>query len=159
MGRPSDFDLLMFHAKIDQMITEHGWYCQAVFPVDDDYQPHFAYTVGLCERGWPELVMIGLPAKASYRYLAELVARYVDERQPFPIGEPIGGLVDGHNLVLIEATADETWTEYAKLAHSRAEVHADGRRALQVVWPDAEGRYPPGWSLAAWMQPLLGAAP
>ena len=56
-------------------IADHGWVVQFV---EDERRP-FAYTIGLHERGLPELLITGLRAKTSARLLNSIAHMIVDD--------------------------------------------------------------------------------
>jgi flagellar hook protein FlgE len=50
----------MSGANVQKMIGEHGWAVIGVFPTAQDDGVPFAYTVGLTDKGLPELAVYGL---------------------------------------------------------------------------------------------------
>lgn len=146
---------LEYLEQIDAIVKEFGWAVQGVAPgVDDEPGPAFCYTVGL-ERAYdhPELYIIGVSVQVSHALLNDLASRIRDGKQYAP-GDVLDDLIQDHTVTLIEA--DPTGILNV------AEAYQPDRavRALQVVWPDPEGRFPwdDGFSMHEY-EPLAGPAP
>jgi hypothetical protein len=139
-------------ADCRMVIAEHGWMVQGVFPTVDDHAAPFAYTVGLCQAGLPELVTVGLPAEPATVFLNALARRTLE-------AEPKVG-----DRWTVDANPDLVW-EFAPVSDRWARENVTMPRrlwptatvtALQVLWPDRDGYHPnqPGWTLGD-AQPLL----
>jgi hypothetical protein len=137
--------------RLREIINQHGWALQEVAPVHEQDLP-FTYTAGLAAAGLPELIIVGLPSTVAAGYLnhfaklaltTELTA---GERHTIQLGRTaftwqIGGVSAASSA------------EYLRVAHV---VHGESVRALQLVWPDANGLLPgdAGYQPSAG-QPLL----
>lgn len=127
------------------LIAEHGW---AVIRVPEDIiGPGFAYSIGLVENyGHPEIAVSGLPGPLMHR-LVNHAAALVAEGMAFQHGRQSDALLEGCACE-IRALAPESYDEYL----GRAVWHYDDRpfEAVQIFWPDREGRYPwdPGYDTA-----------
>lgn len=141
------------HATIDDyldhlrmIIMFCGW---AVQFVEDDRKP-FAYTVGLHEKGLPELVLTGLPPHESARLLNAMARRVLDEGialQPFMH-------IDFQSELHFEVVEVEHPDAHLKMA-----VNIYGPiRALQLVWTDDHRRWPwdRGWARGRRPQAVFG---
>ncbi len=51
-----------FFAKIDQQIAEYGWSVIATGTQLASGEVSMAYTIGLADKGFPEIIVFGLPA-------------------------------------------------------------------------------------------------
>ena len=131
---------------IAPLVRRNGWAVQGV----GGRQP-FAYTVGLSVCGLPELVVTGLPDARAARLLNEVARRGLHDElfsgQRVPTSGP-------HVHVLAVARPhDHLLTATA--------LYGKAVRALQLVWPDDQGRYP--WQAGAQSQPsgqrLFGPIP
>ena len=123
-------------------------------------EPGHGFTIGLTgSHGHPELIVVGLddgqqagPAHALLDALAERVA----DGERFADGETRDDLLVGYPCVL-RSVAPEQHAEWLGAA-----LHWYGPQAfdcLQVVWPDASGRFPWDPDVDPRMrtrQPLLG---
>ena len=131
---------------IRETVQKHGW---AVQFVESDRAP-YAYTVGLHERGLPELLVTGLSPQPAARILDSVAEYLVDGGKPLP-GERI--LVGGELLL------DVVQVQHPD-AHMNVAVAFYGAdlRALQLVWPDDRGHRPwcEAFSHAQGRQPVLG---
>jgi Domain of unknown function (DUF4262) len=109
-------------------VQENGWVVQFV----SDRTP-FAYTIGLHERGLPELLVTGMPRERATLVL-DSVAQYLIKG-----GRPIPGerMLLGGELLL-----DFVQVQHPD-AHLKFAVNIYGPlRALQLVWPDEQGHRP-----------------
>ncbi|MEV0269785.1 DUF4262 domain-containing protein [Hamadaea sp. NPDC050747] len=140
-----------YAAQLRQVIAEHGWAIQMVH--GDLQDPPFSYTVGLTEAGLPELIILGLPTNVAGQILNKLARQSleseldVDARYDLPNG-------DATLPYLIGSVSTANVRRYLKLATVLYDRHRI--RALQVIWPSKEGRFPqdPGWDLQK-VQPVL----
>jgi hypothetical protein len=129
-------------ADLAETVREHGWAVRVVY--GEGQRPPWAYTVGLGASGLPELVVTGLPAERAVELLNDWAEHLLESGvAPAPGERPAAAL------------------EYAEVAEPDAHlVHAvalygEGRRAVQLVWADEEGRWP--WEPGVGGQPVLGA--
>jgi hypothetical protein len=109
-------------------VQENGWIVQYV----TDRTP-FAYTIGLHQRGLPELLVTGMPPQRA-RLVLNSVAEYLVEG-----GRPVPGerMLIGGELLL-----DFVQVQHPD-AHLKFAVKIYGPlRALQLVWPDDQGHRP-----------------
>jgi hypothetical protein len=131
---------------IREMVAKHGW---AVQFVESERAP-YAYTVGLHERGLPELLVTGLPPQSAARLLNSVAAYLVDGGRPVP-GELIS-IAGGSALEVVQVQHP--------YAHMNVGVAFYGTelRALQLVWADDQGHRPwcPEFGNGQVRQPVLG---
>ena len=128
------------------IIDTHGW---AVQYVESEHRP-FAYTVGLHERGLPELLVTGLPPSRAVEILNTVAAYLVDGGRPVP-GDLVT-IADGPSLEVVQVQHPD-----AHLLVAIA-LYGDGVRALQVVWDVRVGHRPlcPDFNRGGVRQPVLG---
>jgi hypothetical protein len=132
-------------------VRRSGWEVVLV-GADGDAAPAFAYTVGLPHRvGHPELLISGLRTEVMQHVLNEIADGLVGGLTVQP-GDGLEGLLVGVPL-LVEQVSDAalertvTWSSW---------FHRRRSSALQLVWPDAGGRF--AWQPGA--NPFLhGAQP
>ncbi|MCA8989994.1 MAG: DUF4262 domain-containing protein [Planctomycetaceae bacterium] len=139
--------------RIAQNVERFGWSCLAI----PDGQPPFTYTVGLMKSfEHPELIIMGRLEDGG-RILAALVAAIqdgarIDQPQEYELlkGFPIATRP-------VDETQHELYLGYA-MGFLRECGRIGELEAVQVFFPDAEGRYPfqPGCSLSVYLaQPRL----
>lgn len=126
-----------------------GWIVQAV--ARDRRSPALAYTIGLTGFREPELVVIGKPAEEAVALLNAVAAHVLHAEAPEP----------GDYFRLKDGAELETVGMSAPGAHLHTAVELYGEidlRALQLVYPDARGRWPwdPGHRPGGGGQPVLG---
>ena len=129
------------------MTEHHGWVVQYVH---HERRP-FAYTIGLHNRGLPELLVTGLDSHVSNRVLKSIGHMIVDD------GATVAPamLIDYEDRFLMEVVAVAHPDVHLKYA---ARICGKDIRALQLVWADDKGRWPweKGWNDERAVQPVLG---
>jgi Domain of unknown function (DUF4262) len=132
--------------ELRETIRTHGWVVQFV---EDDRRP-FAYTIGLHDRGLPELVVTGLPSLQSAHTLNAIATASLGGS----VYKPGEHIKLGHQMVLevVEVEHPDAHLNFA-IALGGPDV-----RALQLVWADERGRWPwdARWSHGRRRQPVLG---
>jgi len=149
---PSDAQITEYMERVRTIVAEHGWMIQAVGADDDE--PQFCYTVGLSDYDHPEFVLCGLPFEVSAHLLNDLGER-VRGAIKFTDGTVVDDLLQNYPVYLMEVTEP---AERLTVACAYAEGPV---KALQVVWPDNESRFPwdPGYPEQYKVVPVLGIAP
>lgn len=144
----------------EDAIARHGWMVQSVFPTSEVPGHHFSYTIGLHDKGAPELLAIGLPGDVAQQLLndvAKLMLDHAAQAKPLPVG-----LVQHPRWPMpfyILPTPAEAVSDWATGALNRSHGQAQFR---QICWPDKAGRFP--WDSACEQafneaQPVLGEPP
>jgi hypothetical protein len=133
-------------ALLREKIAAHGWVVQYV---EGDKRP-FAYTVGLHDRGLPELLVTGLAPRPAGWLLNTFARRALVGRKPAP-GDRVA-LPAGTHLELVGVEHPD--------AHMGMAIAIEGSdiSAVQLVWADDRGRWPwaPGFDDGHRCQPVLG---
>lgn len=115
---------------IRETVEKHGW---AVQFVESDRAP-YAYTVGLHERGRPELLVTGLAPQRAVLVLNSVAEYLLRGGKPVP-GERI--LIGGE--LLLEVVQVEHPDAHLNIAVA---LYGNEIKALQLVWPDDQGHRP-----------------
>jgi uncharacterized protein DUF4262 len=115
---------------IYEKVQENGWVVQYV---ESDRAP-FAYTIGLHERGLPELLVTGMQPERANLVLNTVAEYLVKGGRPVP-GERM--LLGGE--LLLDFVQVEHPDAHLKFAVS---FYGPKLRALQLVWPDERGHKP-----------------
>jgi hypothetical protein len=138
---------------LQSMIDEHGWAVVGVFPTASDDGVPFSYTVGLTDKGLPELAVYGLDPVNGGTILNAVAQRMIDHGEVRG-GERIDGeLANGLQLAVIDMG------DTAELTAVRR-FYGAVLAARQIVWPDPHGRMPwEGWSCPNEAQPLNNDPP
>jgi hypothetical protein len=119
---------------LDAKIARYGWAVLGVFGEHD--APPFAYTVGLAAKGWPELIVFGLPLDVARQFLNQLGRRLRDGEQ-LPLDTAMLGVAEGFPAQLV-AVPRQASDQYMFATRRRYPDY----RALQLVWTDKAGRFP-----------------
>jgi hypothetical protein len=114
---------------IYERVKENGWTAQFIQgPIP------FAYTIGLHERGLPELLVTGMPPERANLVLDTVAGYLVDVGRPVP-GETM--LIGGE--LLLDFVQVEHPDAHLKFAYY---FYGPDLRALQLVWADERGHRP-----------------
>jgi uncharacterized protein DUF4262 len=153
--------------KIVADIDEHGWHVMLVRgAVNDDegpWSPHppaqaayealFSYTIGLRQTfAHPELILVG--EWSSAHPILNGVGELVREGARFAPGDTSDDVLEGYPArfgAVCEQCREEclTWASWA--------AGGEAFEALQLILPDAEGRWPDDPDYAGYPQPLLSS--
>lgn len=144
-----------FMVAVKEKIDLYGWMIQMVGAGDGE--PQFAYTVGLFSRNFePEIICFTLPQDTVHGLLND-VARRTSE------GLSLKGGMVFDDLANLPMTLIEVDNEKLRDYFGTAIRFYKGPvfPAVQLVWPDPEGRFPwdEGYDPEGYPQPLLGPAP
>ncbi|MEA3009993.1 MAG: hypothetical protein QOJ91_1685 [Sphingomonadales bacterium] len=119
-------------------IKDHGWFATRVFDAEGKL-PEFSYSTGLWLRhGFPELILFGLPRKASYDILSEIV-REAESSVKLPMGVRLNH-VFGNADAFLMPVARRYYEEH--LGWSRWFYGGDDFPCAHLIWPDAAGLFP-----------------
>lgn len=98
--------------------------------------PPFAYTVGLTQsRNHPEIIISGLDAETGHALLSTIIER-IPASSRLPIDEPIEKIA---NFPLVLKPVPRKVRKTANIARA---LYQEKFELLQLVWPDARGRFP-----------------
>lgn len=153
-------------ARVTSIVRRYGWYIQYVggacscpdcdgAPLSDEFQPPFAYTVGLFGLGHPELLVFGLEQESACGVLNELGRRVRDGAELMP-GEVLTFESWPHRIV------PEQVPNPGEIAFAANRFYQRPAQAsvplLQLSYDDLAGRFP--WEpryAAPHLQPRPGA--
>lgn len=124
-------DMTGYKGKVAEVIAEHGWMIQGV-----GAEVPFAYTVGLTEYGHPELLMRGLPFKTMQGLLNDLAQPVKEHGRRYQPGERVPEIIRDYD-VLLHGPIDPRDGELFQAIYLYGQIDA-----LQVLWPDRDGRFP-----------------
>lgn len=125
--------------QILDLVQSHGHALQYVLADPDLSIPSFIYTVGLSAKGMPDLIVFGLPQQAS-SIMNTIVEMAHDDRIELRDGQVIR---EAANLPLKLRSIDQNkGFELALGARRFAQEGGYTASLLQVVLPDAVGRFP-----------------
>lgn len=131
-----------------QIATGH-WGVTGVY--GDELNPAFAYTTGLTEHDRPELVVYGLEPERACGILNRAAELAVADARFLERPTLRGVLQPPYDIVGLPAldTGEMTVTRL---------LYGPDFAAVQLIWPDAGGRYPwdRGYAYPPGVQPLTG---
>ncbi|MEO1060032.1 MAG: DUF4262 domain-containing protein [Actinomycetota bacterium] len=136
---PADFQL--DHAEaVAAIIDLQGYAVEPVRADADRGRPAYAYTIGVEDLlGHPELVAVGLDGEFASRLFTEFVD-HLRSGGELPVSQPFVGMLGGELpcvLLPVDVGRHADW-------FAGAADHFSFRpfRMLQLVYPDAAGRFP-----------------
>ncbi|WP_040337096.1 DUF4262 domain-containing protein [Candidatus Blastococcus massiliensis] len=129
-------------AHLAQVIRQHGWAVQYVFPHDEESgMPAFGYTVGLFGLGHPELVVVGLSSTGAHGILQHVARLVADGRNLLPgeaVPPPAGS---GAHAVVVENVPNPGEVLFvANRFYRRPDEYSVP--AFQLTWAHVDGAYP-----------------
>lgn len=124
--------------KVRGDIARVGWSAVGVFPRADEPRPvTFTYTIGLAETyGHPELIVYGLDAKQAHEFLWSAI-QLLKEGTRFEHGKRYAKVLQGYDVEFRKVDDPGGHPLNVARAYYDREVEA-----LQLIWPDADGRFP-----------------
>ena len=132
-------NMMELHEKIDADIAEYGRSIMGVFPSDDSDDPTneaFAYTIGNYDKGFPELLVIGMFSD-TYT-LNELSSQMIKRGRPFDDEEIVS--LGGAFPTCVVRAAEEVKENFT--VQATAHFGHSGYDVMQVVVPDTKGLFP-----------------
>jgi hypothetical protein len=119
--------------QVEANVTRCGWHATGVFGGG----VLFMYTTGLTSGDHPELVITGLPPAAAHGVLAEAV-EVIRSGTPLAPGRDYAGIAAGFPVRFRDVDQDACRHPLS------VTTRFYGKRvpALQLVWPDPQGRFP-----------------
>lgn len=134
--KPKASKVQAFLKKADEKIAESGRMILMVGGDAEQGTPGYAYTIGLTERGLPEIVAFGLGPEV-HAILNDLSQRLMDGKV-LPRNERISDVFKGLDAVLQDVPKSMA-SEFLRLAFHK---YGDKVQCIQLVWPDAKGLMP-----------------
>lgn len=128
-------------ADLRQKIADHGFAIACVF--GEENTPPFGYTIGLSTKGLAEIFIAGVPPEAIHGILNDVGRRALEGKIALTPREPMDGLIDQFMAALMPVKS-EMKTKTLRLVEPVLDPAPDNWEAVQLVWPDTEGRFP--WS-------------
>lgn len=134
--------------KLNNIIDEFGIAVQGVgvMPTEDDPDTiPFAYTVGRTRKGFPELLIHGLPMQTAQILLNDLHKREIE----FKHEEILDDLLRDYPVMIVDVTKKHE-------CNMAINIYGDLVTVQQVVFPDAENRWPWDEDSKVSVFPVLG---
>ena len=118
-------------------IDRYGWAVQSVMATAE--APPYAYSVGMCKLGKPEVLILGLDYETSHQLINDICERLVQGLATAAHGEVLEQVA---NFPLRVCVPPEGRTDaYALGAQRYAQEFGHEVKVVQVLWPDPEGRF------------------
>ena len=129
-------------ARNERLIAEYGHAAIHVFADPERGLPSFTYTVGLQDRGLPELILSGIPPQAAQIIVNEVAARLKEQGAPAE-GQQIEGLLQGGYLARFRALSEaEIEANLTIACHRSADMGREPPEAFQIIYQDLAHRWP-----------------
>lgn len=149
-----------YDVQLLKNINDLGWYNLHVG--EEDGKPAFAFSLGHFHReNHPEIIVIGLPAEVAHQLLNIAVVKMVGAKEKVEPFKKYTDFTEGVSVAFVPVDL-EYYGEYLGYANWYYGSLEKPFPAVQMVWPDREGKYP--WEdgydkrfLA--IQPILGSMP
>lgn len=148
-----------FYSHLAEKIRTIGFTFVGVFD-EDMVEPAFAYSIGLTEKGWPEVLLIGnMRPQIIEIILTDLVKSWIAAGE-VKMGDNDGLIVfpdmSEHPLRVVEVPsrlAVEKFCCQVQNFYEKEDV-----KVVQVLWPDVNGKFPgeEGYDALNMKQPVVG---
>ena len=119
--------------KITQNIKRYGWTATDVFGTAEHPSPIFTYTTGLTDRGWPELIVFGVPGPVGHG----IISMVIEKNKKPEDGDRFE--FNGYPVVLRTVPSNLTCANYAVQTASYYQRDVD---MMQIVLSDRDKRLP-----------------
>lgn len=158
MSRRASYDAIK--QKVIDDVDRVGWSAIAVFPTGEDpgwpYSYPFIYTIGFALRGWPDVIVVGLPHGVGHQ-LCHNAFEQMKEGGPWVVGQERDDVLESFTMRVGSVSPDRrdehltiTGWYYDRVAEEVITAATDDRdrlgivpwKAVQIVWPDAVGKFP-----------------
>jgi hypothetical protein len=123
-------------AQLQENVEKYGWTFIGVFD-PEGLTPSFVYTVGLTEKGLPEVFMSGNFAPQSMQNIVNMVAQKLVEH-----AEQGTAFHHGVRTDLFNFPVDLRYVEDTEKCNKARAWYGDRVRVLQIVWSDDNGHFP-----------------
>ncbi len=118
-------------------VREHGWFRTSVF--DDEDGPGFSYTSGFwVKQKAPEIIVFSMRSELAHDVLWDMY-RDAADGTVFPIGQRLSNVFANIEAIFLPV-AKSFYPTY--LGWSRWFYGGDDWPCVQLVWPDAHGKFP-----------------
>lgn len=123
--------------ELEERIDKYGFTFMGVFSTEDQTGTNFVYTIGLTEKGLPEVFVSGNFALQSLQHLAgtvaeELVQHALNGTQP----------VLGIRTELFNLPVELRSVQNVNKLNGATRFYGDRVRVIQLVWSDDQGNMP-----------------
>ncbi len=125
-----------YRAKTLDLISKFGWVVQGVG--GSETSPPFLYSVGLCQLGLPEIIVVGAFPPNLVKKLINNVGNKMKTSGAFVDWSRSIEITKMFSVVFRELSA-EAATEHCRMV---AEFFGTGRKVLQLILPDKDGKFP-----------------
>jgi hypothetical protein len=125
--------------EIARSVAANGWHAISV----TDHPPPFVYTCGLMTTfRHPEAIILGLSPRAAYSIL-EVMVEDIRRGRSFAAPGAYDGVLTELPIAVraVNPSQHELYLGYA-MGHCRHNGNPGGLTAVQVFWPDKQGRFP-----------------
>lgn len=127
-----------YDRKAMETISRHGWMVQGVGAGEDS--PGFHYTVGLTLERHPEIITFGLPYQMGGTILNS-VADLLRSGKRIEHGSIRRDVIQNFPVEFVRVDEEQS-RDHLTMAHRLLSGGVTPVVALQMVWPDAQGRFP-----------------
>lgn len=124
-------------ANVINDIATYGWSDMGIFPVDEGNPLPFNYSVGfISSYQHPEVIVMGIANEQGHGALS-VVAAAVSEGTRYTAGQYYDDILEGYQVAFVDVLDVLGDYPLTMAAHLQEDV-----TAVQLVWPDANGRFP-----------------
>lgn len=139
-----------YENRLLKNVEEYGWQCLSVFDNGGE-KPDFSYSIGFpVTLGAPEFIIFGLKSDVAHDILWSVFNFLKDGREVADM-DRWSDLVVGYDCILRDVHPSNIVRDYFNSAMWFHGPPEDSLKAMQIVWPDADGIFPWEPGCAEWV--------
>lgn len=137
--------------RVLDQIEANGWAWMIIGPDDGAISgeefPPYCYTIGLVDKGIPELIIIGLDPRTALTVGDQLIrqalatAGEAPQDPPFKLNTDLLEVFKGARAMLVDVPREQA-AKRSLFALDYANVADKPLQVIQLLWPDRQGRFP-----------------
>lgn len=127
--------------SLQELVERVGWAVQAVGAVDPGDVP-YCYTVGLTNKGFPEVAIRGIDPRTGMHLINHFVGRLL--KDPTIATQPrVSEIIEKYDIAVVPMSDQDISGNlfladlYQRTFHQPSTVHV-----LQLIYPDRNGHFP-----------------
>ena len=149
-----------YDKELIAQIEQVGWY--NVHVAEENGFPAYAFSIGhFFKQNHPELIVVGLPPEVAHQLLNIAVVKIVGAKEEIEPYKKYDDFTENLTVAFVPVSL-EYYGEYLGYANWYYGALPKPYPAMQMVWPDREGKYP--WEQGydkrfLQLQPILAPMP
>ncbi len=129
-----------FRGKLEEDVAT---YCVSVVHTSTEARVGYSYTIGLSDRGLPEIAVFGVPPEFSASILNHLAATQISLTRGLMAGDSVTGIFEDGSALRIGSVTETLGRENFRFSYERRDERGlSAPMFVQIILPDNENRFP-----------------